>query len=192
MTELDKGILGNEKNPSTEEKNAFFKHCFEKLHGKIYVMARGYFNSEADADDFAADFFEDLMTWSISIFREKENLPAYIKKAALNRCMNELKTRNRKRNKRQHVELGHAAKIPDQRGTAEATFIISETHSATMRAVNRLPTPQRDVILLKAEGLEHNEIAAKLGISVTTSTSRLNRARQKLHEILREDRRNRG
>lgn len=184
--------LGHEENPSAQCKNAFFSHCFEELHDAIYAMAYDHFNSKPDAKDLVASFFEDLMTWPISTFREKEDLARYILRAAYNHSMNELRTRTRIRNKWQHVELGHAAEVPDQRGTAEAAVIISETHSATMRAVNRLPKPQRDVILLKAEGLGHKEIAAKLGISVTTSTSRLNRARQKLHEILREDRRNRG
>jgi RNA polymerase sigma-70 factor, ECF subfamily len=74
----------------------------------------------------------------------------------------------------------HAAKmisIPDQ----EDAIIVQELHAA----LAKLPRVQRDAIMLVgAEGMAYEEAAAALGVNVGTLKSRVNRARNRLANLM--------
>jgi RNA polymerase sigma-70 factor (ECF subfamily) len=53
-----------------------------------------------------------------------------------------------------------------------------------MRAVRRLPLPQRQVLMLALEELSHAESAQILGISENAVATRLHRARERLRAEL--------
>jgi RNA polymerase sigma-70 factor (ECF subfamily) len=56
------------------------------------------------------------------------------------------------------------------------------------RALQSLPDEQRTVIVLSdVQGLHYNEISETLGVSLGTVKSRLNRARRKLRDFMREN-----
>lgn len=56
------------------------------------------------------------------------------------------------------------------------------------RALERLPDEDREIIVLsRVVGLSHGEIGRRLGLSETTSRSRLFRALAELSEVLREE-----
>jgi RNA polymerase sigma-70 factor (ECF subfamily) len=67
-----------------------------------------------------------------------------------------------------------------------------ESHLAEERiqhALDALPTKHREVILLRdVQGLSYEEIAGISGLSMGTVKSRINRARQKLQEMLKDER----
>jgi RNA polymerase sigma-70 factor (ECF subfamily) len=74
----------------------------------------------------------------------------------------------------------HAAtmiSIPDQ----EDAIIVQDLHAA----LAKLPRVQRDAIMLVgAEGMAYEEAAAALGVNVGTLKSRVNRARNRLAELM--------
>jgi RNA polymerase sigma-70 factor, ECF subfamily len=74
----------------------------------------------------------------------------------------------------------HAAtmiSIPDQ----EDAIIVQDLHAA----LAKLPRGQRDAIMLVgAEGMAYEEAAAALGVNVGTLKSRVNRARNRLAELM--------
>ena len=67
--------------------------------------------------------------------------------------------------------------IPDQ----EDAIIVQDLHAA----LAKLPRVQRDAIMLVgAEGMAYEEAAAALGVNVGTLKSRVNRARNRLAELM--------
>jgi RNA polymerase sigma-70 factor (ECF subfamily) len=94
---------------------------------------------------------------------------------------NEFYTEHRKRQREvEDVEGSYAARLialPDQLSRLEAQD-LSE-------ALSKLPAWQREVLLLVgAEGLSYEEIAARQHVTVGTIKSRVNRARHHLADIL--------
>ena len=57
-------------------------------------------------------------------------------------------------------------------------------HGTLVSALAQLPAPQRDVLLLAASGLSHDEIATALGVRPGTVGSRLSRGRRTLQRAL--------
>ena len=61
----------------------------------------------------------------------------------------------------------------------------NETVKLVRDAISRLPSDQREVVILRdIEGFSYEDIASMLGIEVGTVKSRLNRARLKLRELI--------
>ena len=74
--------------------------------------------------------------------------------------------------------------VPAQDETVEER----EEKAELMRAVNRLPAPFRETILLHYyQGLGIAEIAQMLNLPEGTISSRLSRARKKLEALLKEE-----
>jgi RNA polymerase sigma-70 factor (ECF subfamily) len=78
--------------------------------------------------------------------------------------------------------------VPD---VALDTIGCDETQTAPVelrevrRALGRLPSDQRQVLLLRSVlGLKYEEIAGRLGLPIGTVQSRISRARKSLHEML--------
>lgn len=187
MTFLDLTLLGHDETFTSEQREAFFTHCYKLLHHPVFAMAYFYFSNEADAEDLTAEFFEKLMGWSTNHFRGKENLEGYILQSARNFMKNEVQRRKRQVNTHRKVPLEDAQAVQDQDKTADNRLIIKESLQRVKQAINRLPTTQQEIIWLWASGYNHNEIAQMLKIDASASSSRLNRARQRLQRILKEE-----
>lgn len=81
--------------------------------------------------------------------------------------------------RRQRALLG---RIPAAEPVAPA---VDDGDSPVVNAVRRLPSSQRDVVVLSVlEGYRHDEVATALGISVGTVKSRLSRAKAALRGTL--------
>ena len=73
--------------------------------------------------------------------------------------------------------------MPDHQINAEEHLV----HQDLLEAVDQLPDPFRDVIILRyIEGMSHKEIDQTLGISHKTSRSRLFRGLKRLRTIMSE------
>jgi len=67
------------------------------------------------------------------------------------------------------------------------TRVLTKNHEHYRRALTRLPSEQRDALLLQLEGtLSVEEVAAITGASFETVKSRLRYARARLRELLSE------
>jgi len=77
---------------------------------------------------------------------------------------------------------------PDHFSEVDARVDASRLWAAVADAIATLPQAERDTLLLFAwEGMPYDQIAAALDVPVGTVRSRLNRARGRLRELVRED-----
>ena len=73
-------------------------------------------------------------------------------------------------------------------GTPESDYFRVRNRAAIAQAIESLPLPFREVLLLSdVEEMSYADIATTLALPIGTVTSRLGRARRRLREILRDD-----
>jgi RNA polymerase sigma-70 factor (ECF subfamily) len=83
------------------------------------------------------------------------------------------------------LEPDEAAALEAASDTPESALLAREDQQAVQDALERLPVPFREVILLcDMEDMSYQEIAEALGIPAGTVMSRLSRARKSLREML--------
>ncbi|HYM61845.1 MAG TPA: sigma-70 family RNA polymerase sigma factor, partial [Thermoanaerobaculia bacterium] len=105
--------------------------------------------------------------------------------------------RNTFLNSRTGLRVTHSVSLDDEsmppidvaaEGTPESDLFQQRNRAAIERAIEALPLPFREVILLcDVEEMSYAEIAETLAIPMGTVTSRLGRARARLREALRNE-----
>ncbi len=147
-------------------------------------MTYGFVRSHADADDLTQETFIRAYR-SIGRFNEQYQFYTWLRKIAVNVCINHLNRQKRFR----------FVPLPQSDGGSEAADIAdpkSEAENSSLRrdldrALARLPPDQRTVFVLRVDQeLSYSEIGELLDVPVGTVMSRLNRARARLRELLRE------
>jgi RNA polymerase sigma-70 factor (ECF subfamily) len=141
----------------------------------VYRYAFHLSGNEALADDVAAETF--LRIWSSAHPVRITSVKAYLLAIARNMYLHEL----RRRNSTVEVDL---ETLPDQ------SFSRAVESRAELRAVlvelQHWPEATRSALLLRAvDGLDYQEIATILGISISSAKVKVHRARQRLAERLK-------
>ncbi len=141
---------------------------------------RGFAISLTKNVDRAEDLVQDTVLKALSkrdSFQEGTNLRAWLFTILRN---NFFSTHRKKGREVEDADGAHAAtmvSIPDQHDKL--------VHQDLQAALARLSPDQRDVIILVgAEGMSYDEAAEALGCAVGTVKSRVNRARNRLAELM--------
>jgi RNA polymerase sigma factor (sigma-70 family) len=158
---------------------------FAGHHLPLVRLALQLVDDRATAEDVVQDVFSAV---SVNPGRVGDPLP-YLRTAVLNRSRSVLRRRRTRR-------LFLAAPAPDdqpvptgQVEAAEQTVLRRDRDRRVLAAVRRLPTRQREVVVLRHyEQLAVHEIAALLGITPAAVSSSLNRAMNTLSDRLGGDR----
>lgn len=153
------------------------KTCFtdavERYQDMVYRVALHALGSPQDADDAVQEVFLRLYTASRPLEGE-EHLRRWLLRVTVNYCRDVLRSPWRRR------------RVPLDRLPAEPVFRAPE-QQALYQTVLALPERYRMVLVLfYYEELTVKEIAALLGVEVSTVTTRLSRARAKLKQQLGE------
>ncbi|MEO0079269.1 MAG: sigma-70 family RNA polymerase sigma factor [candidate division WOR-3 bacterium] len=162
-----------------------FDELMKRYSESIYLLTYSIVRSQADASDLSQETFIRAYR-SLARYDERFAFYTWLRKIAVNLCFNLLKRRRRFRflplpmsdDERERPD------IPDPRpGPPEESGLRLDLE----RALNKLPPEQRAVFVLRVnEDMSYNEISKTLGIPIGTVMSRLNRARQRLRELLKE------
>lgn len=106
----------------------------------------------------------------------------FVFRIAHNRCITHLSKR------RVNVSLDEAEiDVEDPSANAEAGLSEEQERQRLLAAIRELPAIHREVLVLALEGMSYREIAEVVGIGESNVGVRLNRARDRLKELL-EDR----
>jgi RNA polymerase sigma-70 factor (ECF subfamily) len=153
-----------------------FSLLFKLFWKNVYAVALDFTKSEVLAEEITQDVF--LKIWqnrdSLLSIRKFDD---YLFIISRNHIYNVLRKKSAEKPFVEHLEeyFQETSYLSDQ------TICFKETRDLIDAAVELLPPQQRMVFLLsRNEGYNHNQIAEKLGISIGTIKSHINRA---LHSI---------
>ncbi len=150
---------------------------YQRLSRRLYGICLRYAGNEMEAEDILQEGFIRIFN-NLHSFRSDGSLDGWTAKIMVNTAINYFR-----RNKRLRAETGltenmEAATIPED--------VLSKlSRKEIINLIQALPAGYRTVFnLYVLEGYSHQEIAAVLGITESTSKSQLCRARAAIQQRL--------
>ena len=170
---------------------AAFEQVVRLYGGRLLAVTRRILGSDEDARDTVQDAFLNAFK-SLDRFEGNAKLSTWLHRIAVNSAL--MKLRTRKRKPEQSIETLLPAFLDD--GHHEERFRSweepidkimerKETRELVRQQIDALPEGYRTVLVLRdIEGLDTEETANMLGLSVNATKIRLHRARQALRGLL--------
>jgi RNA polymerase sigma-70 factor (ECF subfamily) len=162
------------------DRNAFGELVCLHYPGVVRVVYR-LCGDAGLAEDMAQEAF--LKAWiNLTTFRAQSSLRNWLYRIAINATLDVLR-----RKPEEALEDEEAQLLPDQADGPEAAVIGKERAVLFQQAVQSLPYAARSVLVLREYGgLSYQEISSVLDVPVGTVMSRLNYARNRLRDLLKE------
>jgi len=157
---------------------------FETYHDPIYRYVLGLVKNPAEAEDLTQDTFLRAYRYG-ELLREPEAVRGWLYRIATHACLDRLRQR-KPLVSLDSDEGGDRVQPPvSQSPSPLKVSERKETSACIQRCLDFLPDKYRAVILLhEAHSLTAPEIAALLGVTLTTVKIRLHRARRKLQQVM--------
>ncbi len=159
---------------SSGEREAAFAELYARHSQRIYLYCRRVLGENVRAEDlFQETFLRFLKTADAR--RSIQNVPAYLLRIARNLCLDAKK--DAKTIKVEFQEL----RFP----VVDSALERKELARLIAMALDLLPDEHREAFVLQAyDGMSYNEIAAIVGVPLTTIRNRIVRAKKKIRDIL--------
>jgi RNA polymerase sigma-70 factor (ECF subfamily) len=159
-----------------------FETLYERHHRRVYSLCLRMLANPAEAEDLSQEVFVQLFR-KIGSFRGESAFTTWLHRMTVNQVL--MHFRKRGVRMEQTTEEGDELNSVVQAGTERPHSMPVVDRIALERAITELSPGYRTVFVLHdVEGLEHEEVARVLGISVGTSKSQLHKARMKLRGLL--------
>ena len=157
------------------------KQLFDALAPKMMAVCLRYMGNRENAEDVLQEGFITLFS-KLDSYSGNGSFEGWARKIFVNTAL-------------MHLRKTDALKISDDISeartlfTEEATPVQKLGYQELMRLVGSLPPDARTVFnMYVIEGYSHKEIAESLGCTEATSRSKLQRARIRLQELIKEKR----
>ncbi|HYB97495.1 MAG TPA: sigma-70 family RNA polymerase sigma factor [Vicinamibacterales bacterium] len=170
---------------------AAFERMVRAYGGRLLAVARRIVGSEEDARDVVQDAFMNAFR-SLDRFEGNAKLSTWLHRIAVNAAL--MKLRTRKRKPEQSIETmlpsflddgHHEERFQSWEEPVDKLLEQAETRALVRQQIDALPEGYRTVLVLRdIEGLDTEETANVLGLSVNATKIRLHRARQALRTLL--------
>lgn len=165
-----------------------FKEIYDTYQHKVFNTVISYVQSQEDAEEVTQDVFVEVHR-SIGSFEGKSSLSTWIYRISINKSLDFIKSKNRKKRFafisslfNDAGELHHDAPHFYHPGVALEN---KEDAAILFAAINKLPENQKTAFILsKVEGLSYAEISEVMTTSVSSVESLLFRAKQNLQKEL--------
>lgn len=167
-----------------------FEALILSCHSKAYAVAFRYMKNEADASDVLQEAYIKLYT-KLKTFSFKSSFDTWFIRIVINCCYDALRQQKTDRSKRDQSEDGNdrSEMLLGSRSdeSPEEAILKDERRAVLERAMSLLSPEHRDVLILREyQQYSYEEIAGILELSEGTVKSRINRAKLRLREILKE------
>ncbi len=168
------------------------QYDLEKLvkenQSKVYNVCLSILQNPADAEDISQEVFMHIIS-HIGQFRNQSELSTWIYRVTVNKCLEELRSRKRKKRWARLVSLGgnfeeevdvphfeHPGVLLENKERADILFSM----------MARLPDKQNVAFTLhRIEGLSYKEISDVMKISISAVESLIHRAKGNLQKSLK-------
>ncbi len=151
----------------------------------LYRVAFSVLRSAVEAEDVVQETFLRVLRHKKKL-NEIQDMRVWLVRIAWNLALDRKRGRRFVSLEEEGVEI--AASLVSQEHGADTTLIAEQGHARVLRAIDRLPRKEREVLLLSAvEELGTAEIAAIQGTTESSVRSALFRARQRLRARLTAD-----
>lgn len=146
-------------------------HC-----GRVYSVVRRMVGDDHLAEDVSQDAWVRAFQ-KLHLFRGDASFGTWMHRLAVNAALNRLRRAGKRPNVESSAEWWTSAPVP-----ADETVLNQKMLG---QALDRLSPGYRQVLVLHdVEGLTHEEIAERLGVSVGTSKSQLHKARARMRDLM--------
>ena len=161
-----------------------FESLVRKYQQRVYALCRRLTGAHQSADDLAQETFIKAY-FALERFDTAWPLYPWLRKIALNAGLNYLKVRGRERSLEDGSLGDRRTPTAARDDDPEERLEQAEFQARLDWAVESLPPDQKSVFVLRFhENLSYEEISRTLDLPIGTVMSRLNRARQKLKDLL--------
>lgn len=163
-------------------ENRARRALYESYSGAMFGLCLRYAGNREDAEDCLQDGFLRLFEVIGKFqYRGPGSLDAWVKRVFTNLCLDRIN--KKKRSAEEDVE--NVPDVPDDDG--DDSGLLDLPAEKIVELMGLLPEGFRTVLnLYLVEGWSHREIAAKLGISESTSASQYLRAKKRFRKILED------
>jgi RNA polymerase sigma-70 factor, ECF subfamily len=172
-------------------EEAAFEQVVRLYGGRLLAVARRIVGTEEDARDAVQDAFLNAFR-SLDRFEGNAKLSTWLHRIVVNAAL--MKLRTRKRKPEQSIETmlpsflddgHHEERFRSWDEPVDTLMERAETRELVRKQIDALPDGYRTVLVLRdIEGLDTEETAKVLGLSVNATKIRLHRARQALRSLL--------
>ena len=164
------------RSPTDPVRDNTFKRELVTLIPHLRAFARTLTGDPTAADDLAQDAM--MKAWDArASFQLGTNMKAWLFTILRNEFYSQMRKRGREVSDTDGIFTSQLSTHPQQYGSLDLQDF--------KRALDQLPSDQREaIILVGASGFAYEEAAEICGCAVGTIKSRINRARNKLQEIL--------
>ncbi|MCS6873492.1 MAG: RNA polymerase sigma factor [Pyrinomonadaceae bacterium] len=164
---------------ASEGNSAAFEAIYRRHHRRVYNLCLRMLKDSAEAEDLTQEVFIQLYR-KMDSFRGESAFSTWLYRLTVNQVLMHLRRKQIKNEKT--TEDGQTPRITHSESEKKVQVIEK---IALERAISELPNGYRTIFMLHdVEGLQHEEIAKMLGLSVGTSKSQLHKARMKLRNLL--------
>ncbi|MBQ1579636.1 MAG: sigma-70 family RNA polymerase sigma factor [Firmicutes bacterium] len=158
-----------------------FASLISRVQNTGYSVAFRYMENDADTRDVMQEAFIKMYR-NLGSFKGDSSFETWFTRILINCCLDELRKR---KNNYGHEDIDEHYDLADTGPGTEAQILKKERQKAVTDAIRQLPEEARNIIILREfQGLSYEELADVLDLEPGTVKSRLNRAKQKLKEIL--------
>ncbi|CAM3652012.1 RNA polymerase sigma factor [Flavobacterium chungbukense] len=160
-----------------KEKEQEFLNRIESHKGILYKVSKMYMDNHDDQQDLFQEIVCQLWK-SYETFRNESQFSTWMYRVAVNTAIVFLRKEKRKVDK---YEIA-SENIKEEEGDSH----IKESQlDHFYKAVQKLEKIDKAIIFYQLEGFSHKEIGENLGISEGNARVKLNRAKEKLKEIIK-------
>lgn len=167
-----------------------FEQIIALYESKVFSLIYHMIKNENEIEDLAQEVFIRVYT-NIKKFNGNSSLYTWIYKITTNLCIDYIKR------KKEVIYLDEKLKlednevemqIPSDEKRQDELYEDKELKEKLEKCIDKLPEKQKAIIILRdIKGFSYEEIAYITGIKLGTVKSQINRARQKLKNMLERD-----
>ena len=159
-------------------------------HGAVmYSLARSIVSEPADAEEVVADAFLQIWRGATEYDRGRASVGAFLSVVTRSRALDVVRARGRRGAAEDRAAAWHTGGLAIALSASDVApdraVELRETRAVVRRALDALPEPQKEVILLAYfGGYSQTEIATRLSEPLGTVKTRVRAGMQKLREAL--------